>query len=124
MYVYDMNYNRCVFSVENAHDDAVSRVRVIDQSDRYKLVLTSSWDSVIKIWVLPLSKSGDSIRVKFLCELSFESSVVDFQVGKFYLASICEDGHLYIWKFDSKKIVKKYASSQVIVLVLFELKVA
>lgn len=144
MYIYDMNYNRCVFSLENAHDDAVSRVRVLGaqpesstkdlnmiQSERYKIILTSSWDSLIKIWILPLKQQQqdsqknslqsdsmmytDSIKAKFLYELAFESSVVDFQVGKSFLASICDDGNLYIWKFDPKKIIAKYENSKVII---------
>lgn len=141
MYVYDMNYNRCVFSLESSHDDAVSRVRVLGaqvdistkseiqlQAEKYKIILTSSWDSLIKIWILPLKQQQqnsqrnslqpdsmiytDSIKAKFLYELAFESSVVDFQVGNFFLASICDDGNLYIWNFDPKKIIAKYEKSQ------------
>lgn len=146
IYIYDMNYNRCVFSLENAHDDAVSRVRVLGtqqrspaedanqvRAEKYRIILTSSWDSLIKIWILPLRQQQlssnsfqsdsmmytDSIKAKFLYELSFESSVIDFQVGKSYLASICDDGNLYIWKFDYKKIIAKYENLKVNIYFFF-----
>lgn len=135
MYIYDMNYNRCVVSLENSHDDAVSRVRALNihqesaasmsksnkcakiQYENYKIILTSSWDSLIKVWILPLKQaksnnSNDSIRTKFLYELTFESSVVDFQASYSYLASICDDGNIYIWKLDPKNIIKKFENSK------------
>ena len=30
MYIYDMNYNRCIFNLPNAHDDAISRSRILN----------------------------------------------------------------------------------------------
>jgi len=105
LYIYDMNYNRCVFSLPNAHEDAVSRVRVIDLDADTKVVLTSSWDSLIKAWLVPLRK--ETLKARFITELAFESSVVDFQVSKAHLAAICDDGNAHVWRLDVRKLVSK-----------------
>ena len=119
MYIYDMNYNRCIFSLCNAHDDAVSRVRVIQLSSsgrlkHFKLVATSGWDSLIKIWLLPLRSAkmsghgngNQTIKTKFLCELAHDASIVDFELSESYLASICDDGNLCLWSFDKQQILR------------------
>jgi hypothetical protein len=154
MHIYDMNYNRCIYTLNNAHDDALTRVRLLNYANdtllksssskrsRYKraiLLVTSSWDSTIKLWHSPLvlnqtSNSGnesssassyfsssspssfssssapasasllhsDTIKVQLLGELSHESSVIDFELTKSYLASLCEDGNIYLWKSNKK----------------------
>ena len=108
-YLYDMNYNRCFFSLANTHDDAVSRVRLLKTSSNSIFVLTSSWDSLIKLHHLTLKNKSitadflnESIKVKCLSELAHDSSVIDFFVSKKYLASLCDDGNVYIWKFNTK----------------------
>ena len=118
MYIYDMDYNRCIFSLGNAHDDAVSRVRVIQLSNsgrlkHFKLVATSGWDSLIKIWLLPLRSAKmcghngpQSIKTKFLCELAHDASIVNFELSESYLASICDDGNLCLWSFDKTQILR------------------
>lgn len=99
VYTYDLNYNRCVYSMNDAHDDALSRIKLI-QTGKSLIVLTSSWDSLIKVW-----KTGvDSIKLQFLNELSHDSSVVDFDLTETYLSSICDDGNLYLWKMNKKNL--------------------
>jgi hypothetical protein len=85
-YLYDMNYNRCFFSM-NLHEDAVSRVRLFNtKSINSMYVLTGSWDSYIKLNHLTLKNSkklssseflaNELIRVKSITELAHDSSVV------------------------------------------------
>ena len=111
MYIYDMNYNRCIHTLSNSHDDAISRVRLMSLRKRKNnksntILLTSSWDSSIKIWSSPSltnKQSHDSrefIRTEYLSELGHDSAVVDFQLSRSYLASICDDGSLYLWKLN------------------------
>jgi hypothetical protein len=118
MYIYDMNYNRCIHALSNSHDDAISRVRIINfhqeekatskKSSAHTLIVTSSWDSSIKIWRSPSlvnkqsNENRDFIRTEYLSELGHDSAVVDFQLSRSYLASICEDGNLYLWKNNAK----------------------
>ena len=118
MYIYDMNYNRCIHTLSNSHDDAISRVRIMNfkqeekltskQSSSHTLIVTSSWDSSIKIWRSPSltnkqsNENRDFIRTEYLSELGHDSAVVDFQLSRSYLASICEDGNLYMWKLNAK----------------------
>lgn len=115
-YLYDMNYNRCFFSLANSHDDAVSRVRLLNtKSINSMYVLTSSWDSLIKLFHLKSNSSksslsssdlllpSESIKVKPLTELAHDSSVFDFMIGKKYLVSLCEDGNAYVWKLNVSK---------------------
>jgi len=101
-----MNYNRCVFSLPNAHDDAVSRIRVIDHDPDNKLVLTSSWDSLLKAWIVPLGK--DTLKAHFITELAFESSVADFHVSQTHLAAITNDGNAHLWRLDARKLISRY----------------
>ena len=85
-YFYDMNYNRCFYSMKNLHEDAVSRVRLFNtKSINSMYVLTSSWDSYIKLNHLTLKNSkkfsssdflaNEFIRIKCLNELAHDSSV-------------------------------------------------
>lgn len=109
-YLYDMNYNRCFYNFNNLHEDAVSRVRLFNtKSINSMFVLTSSWDSIIKLNHLTLKNpkstdfflpNNDSIKVKLMSELAHDSSVTDFCTSKKYLASICDDGNVYIWKLN------------------------
>ena len=108
MYIYDMNYNRCIHTLSNSHDDAISRVRLVRpekvNKKSHTLIVTSSWDSSIKIWRTPSltnkqsNENRDFIRTEYISELGHDSAVVDFQLSNNYLASICEDGNLYMWK--------------------------
>ena len=121
MYIYDMNYNRCIHTLSNSHDDAISRVRIMNfkQDEKsttkkssslsaYTLIVTSSWDSSIKIWRSPSltnkqsNENRDFIRTEYLSELGHDSAVIDFQLSRNYLASICEDGNLYLWTINTK----------------------
>lgn len=119
MYIYDMNYNRCVHTVSNMHDDALSKCRIINKKST-TLILTSSWDSLIKVWRAPtLSKNNkkldimhDSIKVEYLSELCHDSSIVDFHLSKSYLASICDDGNLYLWKLNKKILNDESSDSE------------
>jgi factor associated with neutral sphingomyelinase activation len=99
MYIYDMNYNRCIHTLSQSHDDALSRVRLVNNR---RFILTSSWDSSIKVWTTPSFKSTnttqDCLRIEYLTELAHDSAVVDFYTVKDYLASLCQDGNLYLWK--------------------------
>ena len=126
IYIYDINYSRCIYTHSNAHDDAVSRICVFSREaasvnkkkssgiEEYSyFVLTSSWDSLIKIWrlnvTISLSKNDesqitthiDSIRMQFYSELSHDTSIVDFRLSSrlLYLASLCDDASLHVWKF-------------------------
>ena len=80
-----------------AHDDAVSRLRLQKRAD-FIWLITSSWDSLIKVWRLPRVLEDPLRGAEFITELYHDSAVIDFQVGNHFLASICEDGNLYLWK--------------------------
>ena len=125
IYIYDINYSRCIYTHSNAHDDAVSRISVFSReasvnkkksgSEEYSyFVLTSSWDSLVKIWrlivTISMSKSDnesqitthiDSIRMQFYSELCHDTSIVDFRLSSklLYLASLCDDASIQVWKF-------------------------
>lgn len=181
IYVYDMNYNRCIHSLNSSHDDAVTRIRTklikrrinpkrttragssgaAPRSSNYSVafyLITASWDSLIKLWRLPTSNvkyqatsnrrlsvgspattptghsmsnrlsgmsdyfrssshhashhvqhpslnllNSDSIRLQFSNELCHDSAIYDFQLSKSYLASLCKDGSLYLWKLIRSK---------------------
>ncbi|CAF0903476.1 unnamed protein product [Brachionus calyciflorus] len=100
VYVYDMNYNRCVYSLEDAHDDAISRIRLVQTSSSNIYILTSSWDSLIKIWRLN-ENFTNSIKLQFVSELSHDSSIVTFDINDSYLASVCDDGSLHLYKINT-----------------------
>jgi hypothetical protein len=122
MYLYDMNYNRCVHALSNSHDDAISRVRLVNlgrstnKKDKFgdrglrkeasMMIITSSWDSLIKIWRSPLPNKAtietNGAKFEFVNELCHDSSVLDFQISPSYLASMCDDGNLYLWKLSKK----------------------
>ncbi len=61
MYIYDMNYNRCVHTVGNMHEDALSKVRLTNKKPFTRkpnsLIFTSSWDSLIKVWRRPMASN-------------------------------------------------------------------
>ncbi len=127
IYIYDINYSRCIYTHSNAHDDALSRISVFSKtalvtskkagSEEYSyFVLTSSWDSLIKIWrlIINISISNnenigtssitthiDSIRMQFYSELCHDTSIINFKISPkyLYLASLCDDSSLLVWKF-------------------------
>ena len=127
IYIYDINYSRCIYTHSNAHDDAVSRISVFSRKANVNIkkagieeysyfVLTSSWDSLIKIWRLivtisissnecPITTHIDSIRMQFYYELCHDTSIIDFKISskQLYLASLCDDANLLLWKFASQK---------------------
>ena len=89
---------------------------------------------MIKVWILPLKQKqstcydqsiendsmlfNDSIKTKFLCELALESSIIDFQLSESLLATVCEDGNLYMWSFNAHKLIINYDKSQVSIYLL------
>lgn len=111
IYVYDMNYNRCIHHVADSHDDAISRLALIKiPSSRSFLLITASWDSSIKIWLTsPISprslKRGTTVdqqlKLQFLNELMHDSAVLDFCLTRSHLASICDDGDVLLWRLNT-----------------------
>ena len=110
-YIYDMNYNRCIFSFENAHDDAISKIRLIQTSSSNFYLLTSSWDSTIKIWKLN-ENFMSNIKINYITEISHDSSILTFEINEYFLGIICFDGTLYIYKLnlDYQSIIIKARS--------------
>lgn len=127
-----MNYNRCIYQVEDSHDDAISRLALIKiPASRSFLLVTSSWDSSIKIWLTsPISKPrshkqrssslsssmfDQNFKLQFLNELSHDSAVLDFCLTRTHLASICEDGDVLLWRLNSTRkqnlLITTYISS-------------
>lgn len=114
IYVYDMNYNRCIHHVSDSHDDAISRLALIKiPSSRSFLLISSSWDSSIKIWltsaISPRSlKRGTTVdqqlKLQFLNELSHDSAVLDFCLTRTHLASICDDGDVLLWQLNTATV--------------------
>lgn len=98
-YIYDMNYNRCIYSFENAHDDAISKIRLLQTSSSMFFLLTSSWDSTVKIWQLN-ENFMSNIKVNYITELSHDSSILTFEINENFLGIICFDGTLYIYKLN------------------------
>ncbi len=110
IYMYDMNYNRCIHRMEEAHDDAISRLALIKiPQSRSFLLISASWDSSVKIWLTSPIAARSSLRrsieqqfkLQFLSELSHDSAVVDFCLTRTYLATICDDGDVVLWRINS-----------------------
>lgn len=122
IYIYDMNYNRCISSLNDAHDDALSRVKLAKLPHTESLlVLSSSWDSSVKVWLSsPIVGSRTNpkhrhhqrpVKLQFQSELTHDSSVLDFQLTKTYLASLCDDGNVHVWKLNKSSAANNQAAS-------------
>jgi factor associated with neutral sphingomyelinase activation len=98
VYVYSETYNRCIQKLDDLHEDAISRVRVLGKNSSSTFLLTASWDSLIKLW----SMNNRTYRTKCLNEICHDSACLDFSISRSYLAIICKDGNLYMWKANSK----------------------
>ena len=128
--VYDMDYSRCVQTLANLHDDATSRVRFVpslleggqNHRQQRRLMMTSSWDSTIKLWTTTTTSANHHappLRTKFVCEICHDSMVVDFELAgddaRMYLATICDDGSLYVWRMNAEALreQQRMSSSEV-----------
>ncbi|RNA14126.1 FAN-like, partial [Brachionus plicatilis] len=111
-YVYDMNYNRCIYCLEDAHDDAISKIRLIQTSCSQFFLLTSSWDSTIKIWQLN-ENFMSNVKINFVTELSHDSSILTFDISEHFLGTICFDGTLFLYRLNlsSQSSLKKSHSN-------------
>lgn len=100
--IYDLNFSRCIYIQEDAHYDAVTRLRVFGDREKCKdgsfYIFSSSWDSTIKIWHLDFNVDQNSIKFKLKHELTHDSSILDFDLCDSYLTS-CSDGSLSVWMF-------------------------
>lgn len=123
IYIYDMNYNRCIHHAADSHDDAISRLALIKiPESRSFLLITASWDSSVKIWLTSPIMSPRSLKrnaggggssgggnleqqlkLQFLNELSHDSAVVSFCVTRTHLATICDDGDVFLWRLNTNK---------------------
>ena len=98
LYLYDLNFNRCMHTLADIHEDAISRSFVLKQVSKKKpntrFLLTSSWDSLVKLWTLDLA----TFKAKCLHEISLcDSACVDMWVGERHVAVVCKDGSVHVW---------------------------
>lgn len=100
VYIYDMNFNRCIHTLSDLHDDAISRVSILREKSNTSssYLLTSSWDSMIKLWCM----NNRTFKLKFLSEIYHDSACIDFSLSSSYLATICKDGSLHLLNIDIK----------------------
>ncbi len=102
VYIYDMNFNRCIQTLEDLHEDAISRVRVLAKTSARTYLLTASWDSLIKLWCM----NNRTFKVKCLNEICHDSACLDLATSRSHLAIVCKDGNLYLWKTNAQLLTE------------------
>lgn len=108
VYIYDLNYSRCIYELNGAHDDAVSCIRLYEcEKQSAVFVFTSSWDSLVKLWRFSWNLDTNSTRFHLVYELGHDASVLGIEVSQNYLASICDDGNMYVWTLDKDEMASQ-----------------
>jgi hypothetical protein len=106
VYIYDINFNRCIHTLEDLHEDAISRVRILEKTDSHTYFLTASWDSLIKLWCM----NNRTFKTKCLNEICHDSACSDLTTSRSHLAILCKDGNLYQWKTNTKLLENDFNS--------------
>jgi factor associated with neutral sphingomyelinase activation len=106
IYIYSIEFGHVLESVL-AHDDAVSSVYW-----KNDLLLTSSWDSCVKVWkYTPGSGGKKGPSPLFLAELEHDTEVncVNIDALSKYAVSGTIDGSLIIWSLDDQTMLSQHS---------------
>lgn len=108
VYTYNVEYGTTVLTTF-AHDDAVS-----DVCWNKNLMLTSSWDSTVKVWTyLPDSGSRKSNTAKLVMSLDHDTKVncVQLSLDNSLLLSGTDDGQVYLWDVNTYTLLTQIPAS-------------
>ncbi|XP_062502057.1 protein FAN-like [Corticium candelabrum] len=106
IYIYSVEFGHVLESVL-VHDDAVSSVHW--QND---LLLTSSWDTCVKVWRYKPEDGGKKgPSPQFLAELEHETEVncVNIDTSSKYAVSGTVDGALIIWNLEDQTMLSQHS---------------